>query len=428
MISPLEPCMSDEPLTCPYCNAFVSLPLNAQDGQRVTCTRCGDAFSLRGIGRGIKVPPGVATAPTPSLRVPGATITPPARWGNRLVAGIAVGVMALMAATGLTWALVTQAQRRANDYAEPVRHKRPIFPEPDDDKVSTLAVPAKLEALGYLPPGTNIIAGVHVRQLRQSKGGLKLLSDSIKTSRGEIVLGKLFLWTGVNVEQLDHVVVGARTEGVEFPRVVVVARTQRPIDRRTVRSTLKAEEREERDGPRKGQMLYRFQVASPPVRPTLWFADDYTMVFDLLGQLEDIPARPHGGLERLPFEVRDALKTHVDPGSLVWLVGTFSDWEKTAKTDWFKIVRTFVGTTEKERLDRLMSLSVVAVGAQPDPEAKARADIRCTDVASAKALRVALVGPDGAQPPPGVTAFLEGDWLTVQWKGDLDAALKALAK
>src|SRR5260370_16317473 len=215
--------MSAEPLTCPYCNAFVSLPPNAHDGQRVTCSRCGDAFPLRGRGTGIKVPGGVApTQAAPGLHLAGTSLTPSARSRNRLVAGLAVTVMALMAASGLTWALLTQAQRRTNDYGEPVRHKRPIFPEPTDAKASATVAPAKLEALAYLPPGTNIILGVDVRQLQQSKAGLKLLSDPLKVGRGEIALGKLFLWTGVEVEQLDHVVVGARTDGVELPRVVVV--------------------------------------------------------------------------------------------------------------------------------------------------------------------------------------------------------------
>jgi hypothetical protein len=422
--------MSAEPLTCPYCNAFVSLPPDAQDGQRVTCLRCGDAFPLRGVGSGIKLPPGVTTAPAPGAgaarREPAgvSTVATSAALRNRVVAIVAVSIMALMAVSGLTFALLTQSQRRQNDSGDPVRNKRPIFPEPNDDTASTTASPAKLEALGYLPSNMNIVLGVHVRQLRQTKAGLALLSEPIKAGRSEVTLAKLLLWTGVEVEQLDHIVLGVRTDDVELPQVVAVARTWRKIDRRTVRASLQADEREEAAGPRKGQVLYRFQMSTPPVRPTLWFADDYTMVFDLLGQLESVPLEPRDGLDHLPA-VRDALKTRVDAGSLIWAVATVADWEKTTNAKWFQVVGTFGGLLGKERLDRLRSVHVLALGAQLEPEAKVQVDVRCQDP---KALRVALLGPEDAALPKGVTAFVEDDWLTVQWKGNLDTALKALAK
>src|SRR5260370_41185818 len=102
--------MSAEPLTCPYCNAFVSLPPNAHDGQRVTCSRCGDAFPLRGMGTGIKVPGGVApTQAAPGFHLAGTSLTTSARSLNRLDAGLYDTVMALIATYWMTWAMHTQA-------------------------------------------------------------------------------------------------------------------------------------------------------------------------------------------------------------------------------------------------------------------------------------------------------------------------------
>ena len=64
---------------------------------------------------------------------PNASLTKPR---NRLLAGVILAVMALMAATGLTFALLTQHQRRGNDLATPNRAKRPLFPEPAENNPS----------------------------------------------------------------------------------------------------------------------------------------------------------------------------------------------------------------------------------------------------------------------------------------------------
>ena len=222
-------------------------------------------------------------------------------------------MMVLMALGGLIFALRTQAARRANDAGLTQTKRRLLFPEPADEAPSALVAPGKLPALAYLPPHTNIILGFHVGRLRASAAGRKLLTEPIKTGKGDVDLRNLFRWTGLEVQELDHVVVGARTEDIEFPRVIVVVRTWKPIDRLRVRSTLNAVER---NGPRKGQVVYRFQIPNTPMRPTLWFTDDpNTMVVDLLGSMDDVPAEPFASLDHLPFPVRDALTSRVDPGA-----------------------------------------------------------------------------------------------------------------
>ncbi len=418
--------MTAEPTACPFCNALVPQTANAQAGQRVACPRCGETFSLR--GDGIQRPPAVTATPNasvPAMTMSAPALSAPARSYNRRVAAAVLTTMILMAAVGLAYALVTQSQRRANDLNLERTHKRLIFPEPADDSSASIVVPSKLEGIGFLPSNTNLVLGVNVARLRQSVTGRKLLNEPIKTGKGDIPLANLLRWTGLEIEELDHLVLGVRTENVEFPRVVVVVRTRRPIDRRRVQSKLDAEERE---GPHKGQVIYRFKIPNLAPEAKLWFAEDKrTLVIDLFGAFEGVPEEPRTGLAHLPFAVSEALNERIDPGSIVWLAASIEDWEKTTKSGWFKLAQTFLGGVTPDVLDRLKSLRAVAIGTQLDGEAKAQAAFHCHDAASAKALRSVVVGPGDAE-PPGVKAKLAGEWLTVQWTGNLEAVLRTLAR
>ena len=418
--------MSDELPACPFCNALVPLPANAAAGQRVTCPRCGETFSLR--GGGIGLPPGVTATPNlsvPASVLPQSNLSSPARSRHRLVVTGVLTTMILMAAVGLAYALVTQARRRANDSGVERVQKRMIFPEPSDDPTTLAVVPAKLEAIGFLPSNTNLLLGANVSRLRQSAAGRKLMTEPIKTGKGEFLLANLLRWTGLEVEELDHAVLGVRTEDVDFPRVLLVARTRKPIDRRRVLSTLGAEERE---GPHKGQKIYRFKIPNVAPEAKLWFAaDKRIMVLDLYGTFEGVPEQARDGLAHLPFAVSAALKERVDPGAILWLAASVDDWEKMTKAGWFKAAQAFLLKTNQDFLDRLQSLRVVALGVQLEDFAIAQAAFRCRDAAAAQALRLALVGPENSK-PPGVKVVLADDWLTVQWQGGIEAVFQALAR
>src|SRR5260370_25755664 len=107
--------------TCPFCNALVDT--SAAPGQRVVCPRCGEAYTLRADA--------VRAAPAPAASAVQAATTPapappprPAR-RNRMVGGIVLSVMLLMAGVGLTFALVTQSLPRAHDTGLPRKKKAP---------------------------------------------------------------------------------------------------------------------------------------------------------------------------------------------------------------------------------------------------------------------------------------------------------------
>ncbi len=173
--------MNNEPLACPYCNALVPLDAGAVVGQRVPCPRCGEAFTLR------QPPPvGDVFRRASSRRQSISTAAGPRRRSRRvhrrLEAGarttgswqaVVLGVMGLMAAIGLAYALYTQPTRRAYDTALPPPPRRsPLADLPAPAPVVT--APAALEALRWLPPDCTLIAGVQLTELRQTEEGRDL--------------------------------------------------------------------------------------------------------------------------------------------------------------------------------------------------------------------------------------------------------------
>jgi hypothetical protein len=175
--------MSTDLLTCPYCNAEV--PTGAHG--KMACPRCGEMLTL---------PEGFAGEDAPSaLQAPGALPSPPIalpverKRANRLVAGIVLGVMVLMGATGLTYALMTVQVRRDHDRSLP-RQSRKVFDllrKGPAEPTETVA-PGRLAALGYLPADTGIVAAIQVEELLASPAGKDLRSRGLKVAGVELKL------------------------------------------------------------------------------------------------------------------------------------------------------------------------------------------------------------------------------------------------
>jgi hypothetical protein len=121
-----------EPLSCPYCNAYVTIPTGTvENGQRLLCSRCGETFTYRGLPReaikeaalqppttfGPQLPPADIATPEPTR--------PP--WSNRTVAGIILGSMAVMAIIGVSVSLATQGIRREHDSGLPKDRTLPLY-------------------------------------------------------------------------------------------------------------------------------------------------------------------------------------------------------------------------------------------------------------------------------------------------------------
>ncbi len=108
--------MTSQAINCPYCNSSVVLPDEVASGQRISCTRCGEAFAYRAISG----PSSAISAAPPSgysaRQSTTSTVEPPVRpFSNRTVALFVVGVMIVMASIALLFALETESVRRAHD-------------------------------------------------------------------------------------------------------------------------------------------------------------------------------------------------------------------------------------------------------------------------------------------------------------------------
>src|SRR5262249_9543383 len=117
-----------EPLCCPYCNAYVTVPAGTvKDGQRLLCSRCGETFTFRGFPREAitETPTAFSAQPLPvSTATPGMIRRP---WSNRAIAGIILGGMAAMALVGVLISLGPQRIRRDHDAGLPKDRTFPLY-------------------------------------------------------------------------------------------------------------------------------------------------------------------------------------------------------------------------------------------------------------------------------------------------------------
>jgi hypothetical protein len=456
--------MSVEPLTCPYCNAEVTVAAGTPAGRRVPCPRCGESFPYR-------PSEGVTTSPPPGLPITAGPRAPevPATDTFRLKAGLLLGIvgaagavtlayirsldvavivcamaavallwlwflrrprsnltlaafvlanMALVAAAGLTLALRTQAERRAHDAGLP-RGRRPSRgrPEPPVQGVPAppeAVAPDRLAALGYLAPDTSVVLGVHLAELLADDTGRRLLNDPIKVGATEFRLGAVEKWTGLRPEEVDHVVLGVKADDPFPPRLNVVVRTRQPYDAAKVREALKAR----RAGGGKKE-LYRFDGPGG-VPLVLWCADERTLVLGLLANhLEPVPAEPRDDLGALVPELRPVLRERMRPAGPVWAAGHARDWANTAAAP-------LLERLGKDDRARVRSVQTFGVWLQPGREVTVNAVFRCSDAAAARGLEEYVRSRWGKG--TDLKAVADEEWLTLQLRTDPAAVAKALGR
>jgi uncharacterized protein YbaR (Trm112 family) len=402
-------------LACPYCNSTVTVPAGTAAGQRVTCPRCGDAFTLR------ESVPAADDAIQTGASQTGVQLAPERappdvgrrRWSNRTVGATVLGFMVFMAMAGLALALWTVKDRRAHDTGLKARPHRPLAPpfEAPAEPPAAAVAPDKLEALGYLPPGTDVVAALHMAELLALPAGQQLLRQPIPIGGGQYQAETLAGWTGLRPEDLDHLVVGMKMDESVPPRVLLVARTRAPFDRDQLRSRLAGERLA--NASKKGTFL--FWSPGRQVQLAMYCPDDRTAVVAPLSadHLQAVPDRPVADLEQLPEKLREVLRQRRELGSPAWLAGHVEDWARSP-TKWV------LPRLKKEAADRLTSLRTFAVFVQLERGLTVKAALRCKDAAAARALDDYLHGLPWAAKASWKTA-LDGPWLNVQVQTDLAA-------
>jgi hypothetical protein len=408
--------MSESDLTCPFCNARVTATPGLIAGSRITCSRCGEPFPLK---TDIQIPPGITPGAPQGFASP--TLPPmgkPYR-RNRLVAGVVLGVMGVMAATGLAYALLTQDTRREHDKALPRRSRRPALPplkekekEPPVVAVDPV-VPARLAALGYLPADTGFVAGLHVQEMLASPAGKDLRQRPLKIATYELRLDTVKDLVGLPPEEIDHVILGVTVREGDMPDatppVHLVVRTRSPFDRKQLLEKLEAGKSRPEKTPTGGKRdVYSVKVQNLPM--ALWLADERTFVLGLFTKLERVPEKPAEGIDHLPADLRQAINERLTTGMPLWLAGHAQDWSKT-------LLPSLVGVfKDVPMLDQIDKVRTFAVGVVPEKPVKVQGAFRCADESTAKKLESEQLAPRAKKEPDALKYGREGAWLTVQWK------------
>jgi hypothetical protein len=107
--------------------------------------------------------------------------------------------------------------------------------------------PAELAALGYLPDDTDMIVAVHVSEALDDPAGRDLLRSVGLGGKDAPDMEK---WTGLKLDDIDHLALGLKLDADLLTRFVLVAQARRPIDQQRVRDVLKADAGKEEDGRR----------------------------------------------------------------------------------------------------------------------------------------------------------------------------------
>ncbi len=408
--------MNAAPQTCPYCNALLSDAPDVFLDQRVCCPRCGEALPDR---QPSPIPHGER------LQIPVAA-SPAAGRNTRITAAAVLSAMALMAGIGLVYALYTTGDRRAHDTAMPPPPRRsplqdlfhpPTAATPPAVTPTTAIRPADLEALRWLPADSTVIAGVQIAELRQADGGLALLNRLFHIGKIHIDPDFLERWTGLKPAEIDHVVMGVKVEDAVPPRTIVVVRTVRPYDVEAVKAALQATPVPEAAP---GRKLYQGKPRDGGLRPMVWFADERTLVIGLMSKhLEAVPDRPAEGLERLPAEVRELLRTRLQSGGPAWAVGHCADWRRTGAA-------LLLDALPEKDAALLTHVHDFALQLSADRPATWIATFGCDGEDAAQSVEARLT--EAKPPDADWKAVREGAWLTFQLRGDPAALFPRLLR
>jgi hypothetical protein len=278
--------------------------------------------------------------------------------------------------------------------------------------------PARLAALGYLPPGTGVVAGLHVQEVLASPAGKDLRARPLKLGNFEVRLDSLRDWLGLDVEDVDHVVLGVvlrnpRDAPDLTPPAHLVVRTRRPYSANQLRAALKAGQSRQARAPGGGKRtVYEAKVGGLPM--TLWLADDRTIVLALANEeLEGVPERPAEGLDHLSAEVRVLIEKRLSPGMVLWAAGHSEDWKKT----WLPLL--LAGFKDVPVLSRLAQVKGFAVGVLADRPARLQGAFECRDEQAARRIEDQELTARAKKEPEKFKYSRDGAWLDVQWKFDL---------
>ena len=378
-------------------------------GQRIACPRCGDRFAVSHMPTGEV---GVSVARVPERVGP---VPKPVR-ANRILGGAIFGVMLLMAGVGLAYALATVQMRRDHDRALPRKQRKPwlIGTKPSDEEVAVS--PAQLVGLRYLPSSTGFVAGLHGEDLLNGTLGKDLQSKSWKIGPTEVSLANVKEWTGLTIEDIDHIVVGVDIHDGDdrdlTPPVHIVVHALRSDGANRIRVALKATSGRKGKTPEGGErMVYSAKIGSLPVR--LWVADDRTVVIGVFSNLERVPGKPTKDITHLSAEMRETIEKRLAAGTPFWAVGHSTNWKNT----WLPTV--LEQAKDLPLVGRLEQVQTFGLWLVPSRPVKIGGAFRFADAVAARKVVVQDLEPRARANPETFRFTQTGPWVdvlqTLEW-------------
>jgi hypothetical protein len=342
----------------------------------------------------------------------------------RLPLGYVVATIGLIALSGLavTMLAVQISAQRAS---------RPAL-DRDETPVRVVA-PARLEGLGYLPPDSDLIAGVHVAEAFQDPLAREfLVKMSFRIGKSDVGLHSIQQWTGLKLRDIDHIVLGLRLKSLLFPRMTLVVRTRRPYDAEAVRKALQASPAPEPDK----KELYKITLGESVLDrvAAAWLADSTTLVFGLsTTDFKPVLTTPREGVDHLAPDLCALLSERMSLGTPAWVVGSPESWEKSGAWNW--LARQ---TKDDPAVKLLARVRALGVWFQFGDELTVSATFECRDAATAKVLEKVVTGTEPnrsplklATPRPALQPIFkelggtlksnrDGNWLALQMKASAE--------
>jgi hypothetical protein len=437
--------MTAEPISCPYCNSLVP----PASGPRLTCPRCGESFAHRDQVSANGPPtdefsaarpePAAGYARTPVAYAPGSPdVGSPYALGrsspvsNRTIARIVVGVMALTAAAGLTFALLTVHARRSHDYRQGASQPAPAVRQ---------VLPGRLAGLGYLPADANIVAAIHVAEARLTPAGRAFL-DHAELGGTALSMAAIEKNIGISRDNIDHVVLGVRLLDKQLPHPVLIVQTRQPYDAQQVLEAVKARPKidAKRDRTRAADHkdVYPFNLEKPSMAAFLWPAAPNTLVVTIFqDDMAILPNERAAGIEQLPAALQGFIRERLPLGTPAWLAGHADNW------DTLGLLPASGLSDENQKV--IATVRTFGFWLRLDERVEVRGALQCSDAAGAqlvdKTLTRALaknnnylnvLGPDGRQVAEELVKSLQikqaDEWVTVEATAGAETVKKAVGK
>lgn len=380
---------------CPYCNAILPVLPAPPTSEKLACPRCGEmlASSRWHVDSAIAVGP--PKSPPPPTRPP----------GIRKTLLIVLSIMFTMALIGLTYALWTTRLRQSRHpwlttKLEPIAFRNAL----------------ELPGLAYLPPDCVFVAGLHVGEMvEDAKVGRPLLAEPRPTGF-EWVLKQINRTTGMNVEDIDHVVLG----GADVSKIGMVVKARRKISLEKI-----ADARPKRSFLHQDQATYEFSLQAGS-EAVVWQADDLTLVFairflagsDVTAEfhLKQMKLKSRPVEEVIPADLREMIQKRLPRHNFAWIA---------ADSTKLGILGPLLAAGGGRNMLPITSTKRFVLGVAPIEELTIIGNLETGDSKIAAQLVTTL---EKANLPDGITRKVESTppdqpqhWVTLQLRGNVAA-------